>query len=233
MANNQEVRRLQDVYRNYDKNRGVITRWSDSNTGNIAIIQERKQMVVKILQEHGFLPLTHRKILDVGCGFGHMLNLFRDLGAIPSNLFGVDLRQDRIREAKENLPEIVFQAANAEYLGFKNDTFDLILLFTVFSSIFDDGMMQNIANEVYRILKPGGAIIWYDMRYNNPYNRNVRGMNAARIRGLFPTLQIYLTKITLIPPLARRLGRFAPRIYPLMAAIPWLRTHYLGLMTKS
>jgi hypothetical protein len=93
-------------------------------------------------------------------------------------------------------------------------------------------MARNVAREVSRVLKPGGAIVWYDFIYNNPRNPHVRGMKRSDLLNLFPEFQFGLHKITLLPPLSRRLGPLTSVLYPALAAIPWLRTHYLGLLHK-
>ena len=125
-----------------------------------------------------------------------------------------------------------FCRANAEQLGFPDGAFDLVLLFTVFTSILDDRMARSVAREVERVLKPGGAVVWYDFRYDNPWNPNVRGMTKATIRSLFADFELKLQMVTLLPPLARRLGRATSILYPVLAAVPLLRTHYLGLLVK-
>jgi len=89
-----------------------------------------------------------------------------------------------------------------------------------------------VLTEVRRVLMPGGTVLWYDFRYNNPWNPHVRGMTKRHIRQFFPGFEMHLRTITLLPPLARRLGRLTPVLYPLLAAIPPLRTHYLGLLLR-
>jgi ubiquinone/menaquinone biosynthesis C-methylase UbiE len=121
---------------------------------------------------------------------------------------------------------------NAEQLHFEDATFDLVLLFTVFSSILDGRMACNVASEVCRVLKPGGAVVWYDFRYNSPANRNVRRITRATIQAIFPDFDLHLRTVTVLPPLARRLGRLTPTLYTIFASIPILRTHYLGLLWK-
>jgi hypothetical protein len=106
------------------------------------------------------------------------------------------------------------------------------MAFTIFSSILDDGMAANMATEINRVMKPNGAVIWYDIIYNNPYNSNVRGITYQKITALFPGYQIYLKKLTLLPIIARRLKGLTNLLYPILTAIPWLRTHYLGIMRK-
>lgn len=169
-------------------------------------------------------------MLDIGCGHGGVLASLVDLGAPACNLYGIDLLPDRIEAARRAYPDICFACGNAEHLDFPDAYFDLVLLFTVFSSILDDGMAHNVAREACRVLKPGGAVLWYDFRYNNPWNPRVRGITRQQIHQLFPGLEMHLCTITLMPPLARRLGRLTPVLYPLLAAIPPLRTHYLGLL---
>lgn len=233
MQTNAEVDRLKEVYGLYAAHGLQSSRWSAANPGNQAIQREREAGTRRLLQSSGFLPLGTRRILDVGCGTGEKLAGFLEWGALPENLVGVDLIAERIRAAQRNYPELTFQLANAESLPATARSFDLVLVFTVFTSILDSGMAANICGEIDRVLAPGGGVVWYDFRIHNPWNRNVRGLNRARIRELFPGYRHSLRSITLLPPLARRLGRFTPLLYRRLSAWPFLRTHYLGLLTKS
>jgi len=232
MPPSEEVNRLAKVYQGYRESRSIQTQWDDNNAGNRVILLERQTAIRDRLDSHGYLPLTRRKILDVGCGTGGVLASMVELGAHPHNLHGIDLLSNRIAEARASYPNVHFQCANGEKLEFHDASRDLVLLFTVFSSILDPGMAMNVAREVDRVLKPGGAVLWYDFRYNNPRNPNVRGVRRGRIQDLFPGFTMHLRSITLLPLFARRLGRCTEFMYPLLAAIPLLRTHYLGLLVK-
>ena len=232
VSSDHEVRRIKQVYRIYRESHTIQAQWDESNPGNRAILRERQRTIRSLLSAHGFFPLADRRVLDVGCGSGKVLASLLELGARPDNLYGVDLLPERIAEAQQHYPDLHFQCANAEQLEFPDTSFDLVLLFTVFSSILDGQMACNVAHEVFRVLRPGGAVLWYDFRYDNPRNPNVRGMTKRHIETLFPGLHMRLHTITLFPPLARRLGRLTPVLYPVLAAIPPLRTHYLGLLVK-
>jgi ubiquinone/menaquinone biosynthesis C-methylase UbiE len=232
MATDKEVQRLRGGYRNYSDLSLSELRWSEINLGNQAMLLEKNRILRQVLVNHNFFPLMDRKILDIGCGTGQILSSLLSWGALPVNLFGVDLLNDHIIKAKRKLPGIFFQVGNAEHLSFQNNTLDLLMVFTVFSSILDAGIAANMAGEINQVLKQDRAVIWYDFIHNNHYNSNVRGITRQNITALFLGYQLYLTRITLLPFIARRLKGFTNLIYPILAAIPWLRTHYLGIMRK-
>jgi dTDP-4-amino-4,6-dideoxygalactose transaminase/ubiquinone/menaquinone biosynthesis C-methylase UbiE len=227
-----EVDRLRDVYQRYAASGFKDSKWSSANRGNQAIQGEREGKTREVLQECGFFPLTDRRMLDVGCGTGESLGLFADWGAKPENLFGIDLIPERIRTAQRNFPQINFQLANAESLPFPDGFFDLVAAFTVFTSILNEQMAANICSEINRVLAPGGGLLWYDFRINNPFNKHVRGAPRRHIQRLFPGFSMALQAVSLLPPLARRLGALTDRLYIPLGSLPFLRTHLLGLLTK-
>ncbi len=228
---NDEVERIKRVYAGYRREeRGE--RWRLDNPGNAMIYRERQQTMRSLLDEEGFLPLGQRKVLEIGCGGGGVLATLLELGAVPENLYGVDLLEDRIDEARAHYPQMHFECANAEHLPYPDEHFDLVLFFTVFSSIFYERMRFNIAHEAVRVLKPHGGILWYDFRYNNPSNPHVRGMGRQEMIRLFPGFSVKLRPITLLPPLARRMGRLTYSLYPLLSVLFFLRTHYMALIRK-
>ncbi len=227
-----EVDRLRDVYRQYSAGGFGSSKWSSANPGNRANQEEREEKTREVLQSAGFFPLTERRILDVGCGTGELLGLFASWGAKPENLFGIDLIPERIETARLHYPRITFQLANAETLPFPDYSFDLVAAITVFTSILNRRMAANVCAEINRILAPGGGVLWYDFRISNPFNQHVRGVSKRRIQRLFPGFGIALEAISLLPPLARRLGALTDRLYGPLRSLPFLRSHLFGLLTK-
>lgn len=225
-----ETDRIKQAYGSLDER--AIARWDLRNAGNQLILAERRRLTRRLLEQEGWVPLGDRRVLDVGSGGGAELAWFRELGASESRLAGIDLLPDRVEAARQAYPQLEFHLGNAEHLPFPDSSFDLVLTYTIFSSILDPGMAANVASEIQRVLRPGGGLLWYDFRYNSPANRNVRGVSAARVRSLFPGLKGELLGVTLLPPLARRLGPLTPIAYPALASIPPLRSHLLGLLRK-
>ena len=226
-----ETDRIARAYR--DRDTRAMARWDLRNAGNQRILSERRRLVRQLLQGEGWLPIGDRRILDVGSGSGAELAWFRELGAAESNLAGIDLLPERVQAAQRAFPNVEFRAGNAEHLPFPDRSFDLVVAYTVFSSILDPAMATNVASEIGRVMRPGGGLLWYDFRYNSPANPNVRGVSGARVRELFPDLKGQLLAVTLLPPIARRLGVLTPVAYSALVLVPPLRSHLLGLLLKA
>ena len=100
-------------------------------------------------------------------------------------------------------------------------------------SILDDVMKKQIAPEISRVLKPGGALLWYDYFVSNPSNPDVRGVSRREIVRLFPGFSISLKRVTLDPPITRTVASVSTALYRLLSSVPLLRTHYLGFLQKQ
>jgi SAM-dependent methyltransferase len=227
-----EPERIARAYRGYAETQAGDRRWTLDNPGNRAALQERTDAVRRLLAATGWLPLGAREVLEVGCGLGGELARMQEFGAEPGHLHGIDLIPERVQMAKERHPELDVRVGNAEHLRFSDGAFDLVMAITVFSSIHSPEMAGRVAGEIERVIRPGGALLWYDIRYDNPRNRDVHAVSEAAVRRLFPNLHGRLETLTLMPPLARRLGRLTGALYPTLRALPPLRTHLLGLLVR-
>jgi ubiquinone/menaquinone biosynthesis C-methylase UbiE len=156
-----EIDRIANDYINKEEKRSKI--WTFFNPVNLYLIHEREKKLLWQLNKLQITDLANLKILDLGCGFGAEIARFIYYGAEPANLFGIDLLDYRINKAKENFPSITFIKGDASALPFENNSFDIIIQMTVFSSIRDTGLKLKIATELERVLVPGGLLIWYDI----------------------------------------------------------------------
>jgi hypothetical protein len=109
---------------------------------------------------------------------------------------------------------------------------DIVYVSLVFSSLLDRRFQIKLASRMWQWLKPGGGVLWYDFIYDNPRNPDVRGVPIARIRQLFPGSELSVSRLTLAPPIARRVTRLNPGLYTLFNVLPWLRTHVLCWIRK-
>lgn len=224
-----EPERIRQAYLRYEADPAVRRRWDPANAGTRAIHAERREALRDLLAAEGRLPLARQRVLDVGCGSGEVLASLVDDGAEPDLLYGVDLRADAIDEARRAHPGMHWQSGNAERIELPSASFDLVLAFTVFSSILDERVQQQVASEMGRVLSDTGVLLWYDFRLPSP-NRSVRRLTKSDVEHLFPSMRCHLHSTSLLPPVARKLGPFDRHLTPWLLRVPFLRSHLLGLL---
>ena len=224
-----EVARVRAVYARYAANPRKLANWDVRNPGNACMWEEFQEATLALLTHEG-IHLDGASFLDVGCGWGAILGWLAERGAKPTKLYGVDLLEDRIAQARENYPDINFSFGDARHLAFPNHFFDVILCVNFFSSILDQTLAAAVAVELQRVMKPTGIITWCDLRYRNPWNPSVHAYTRQAIRRLFSGCRVVLRSITLLPPIARRLGPSAPVLYPMLARIPLLCVRHHGVI---
>jgi ubiquinone/menaquinone biosynthesis C-methylase UbiE len=139
---------------------------------------------------------------------------------------------DRLERAKRRLPLADLHLGNAAQLPWASESFDLLSQILVFTNMFDPGLKRAVAQEMLRVLKPRGAVLWLDLRVNNPNNPQIRGLKKREVRELFPDCEVMLEPVLLAPPLARFVAPKAWFAAEILNAIPLLRTHYAGLIRK-
>lgn len=195
--------------------------------------QGRQRALVQLLRRHARTDLGSLTLTELGCGQGANLLELLQLGFAPRHLHGIELLPERHAAARSVLPgSLSLWLGDASTAPLAHASQDLVLVSTVFSSVLDDAFQQRLADASWRWLKPGGAVVVYDFRVDNPRNPDVRGVPARRLRDLYPEACIDLVSLTLAPPLARRLGRLHPGLIDALVRLPLLRTHLLAWVAK-
>ena len=121
---------------------------------------------------------------------------------------------------------------DARKLNFDENYFDIITVFTFFSSLLNENYQNEVSKELIRVLKPKGLIVFYDLRYNNPFNPNVVGITKSRLNDIFKNKLVDYDLLTLIPPLARSLGTLNYLLYKTLSYIPFFKSHYFAIIQK-
>lgn len=223
-----ELERIRRTYARYrlDGRDGL---WDKANLGYARIVRDRDWRLVELIRAS--LPVDG-SILDVGCGPGDLAHLVRtEVGEVSWT--GDDLLPEAIHEARQRRPWAHWLEASVDQLPFPDATFDVVAAATLFSSLPAPTLERAAVSEVVRVLRPSGWLIWYDLRYDSPRNSSVHGVNGRRLKSLFPGWRIEVMAMTLLPSLARRLGRLTPMAYPLLHAVPALRSHLIGRLGRS
>ncbi len=109
-----------------------------------AFVWEKAKGVLELLA-----PQPGERILDVGCGTGH---LTAQIAAKGVNILGLDRSPEMIAEAKKNYPHVKFEVADATELSFDQE----------FDGVFSNAALhwivepERVVRGVARALKPGG-----------------------------------------------------------------------------
>lgn len=225
-----EQERIRRVYAAYAAEPREIAKRDARNLGLKTMVEERRGALLELLAADELLPLKGQHILDVGCGTGGELAWLCERGADPALCLGVDLLADRIEEARSAHPEIHFACSDARALEAEDGSFDLVIANVVFSSILSWDVAAALALEMRRVLAGTGALIWYDDRYPNPWNPNVRRYRLRELEHLFPGFRGRRRSLTLVPQVARGLAPHSLGLVRLLSAVPLLRTRNLVLL---
>jgi ubiquinone/menaquinone biosynthesis C-methylase UbiE len=156
-------------------------------------------------------------VLDVGCGSGASLLQFMRLGFDPANLSGIDMSEERIAEARARLAGVNFKVADARFIPEADGSIDLVFESTMLGTLDDPDLLHAIARDMLRVTRPGGFIMLCDWRYSRKGSGVKTSINPAVIAKLFDvgraTEVVSRARGALVPPLGRRLSRFAPSLY--------------------
>jgi SAM-dependent methyltransferase len=196
-------------------------------------MQERQRAMLRLLADRTDRRLEALRVLEIGCGSGSNLQELMRLGFDPANLVGNELLPERVAAARRSLPAVTeVYPGDAMQLPFADDSFDIVYQSTVFTSLLDDDFQKRLAERMWRWVRPGGAVLWYDFVFDNPNNKDVRGVPLSRVRALFPQGRIDARRITLAPPIGRRVVRLHTVLYLLLRMLPLLRSHVLCWVEK-
>jgi len=224
----------QSVRERYARRPAQDPRYSLLNPAALHAAQERQRALLRLFARLGWHDLSARRVLEVGSGTGSNLVELLWMGFLPEHLAGIELLPERHAVARQRLPaSVTLTQGDATTLAIAPASVDAVLQATVFSSLLDDAFQQRLADAMWRAVKPGGGVLWYDFTVDNPRNRDVRGVPLARVRALFPQARVQAQRLTLAPPVARAATRVHPALYTWFNALPVLRTHVLAWIAKD
>jgi SAM-dependent methyltransferase len=102
------------------------------------------------------------RILDVGCGSGFWLRIFLEFQARSEDLIGIDASGERLGLALAKNRSIVLVQTDGVTIPFQDASFDLATQFVAFSSMPSAALRIRVAEEISRVVKPGGYVFWWD-----------------------------------------------------------------------
>lgn len=215
----------------YEKRKGRnLNYYSCFSPASFQMYQQRERILLNMLKIAFGPTIEDKRVLDIGCGMGGTLLPMLLYGFGPQNCFGVDILADRIEIARKRIPSITFECASAESNSFPKQSFDLVTLHTCLSSILSDDIRKQVCQAAEQMLKPRGWILVYDFVLNNPKNPDVRAVTFSQLLSLFGKCRcVESRKLTLLPPLARKIGKISYSFCSILSCIPFLLTHRMSL----
>jgi ubiquinone/menaquinone biosynthesis C-methylase UbiE len=96
--------------------------------------------------------LDAARILEVGCGTGHWLQV---LASVAGPIYGLDLSPGMLRQARRRQVPLHLVRGRAAHLPFPGGTFDLVYCV---DAIHHFGDPRTFVVEAARLLRPGGAL---------------------------------------------------------------------------
>ena len=135
---------------------------------NSVLAASRGRLLLRLLAEQGAGPLTGRRVLDLGAGFGALSLYCAHLGA---EVVAADPNQQRMQVAlqiaqRRDLPLSVV-CAHAEALPFPAGHFDFVLANNSLCYIVESEARREALWEIRRVLRPSG---WLVMRNPNRFH---------------------------------------------------------------
>jgi len=221
-----DLARMKEEYSRRERLLQDSDRYSALNPAHLFMAQQRQRAMLELMRRRNLHSFAGNDILELGCGGGGVLAELLAFGADPARLHGLDLLYPRLVEAHHRLASAPLVNGDGSRLPYASGAFDLALQFTAFSSILDDRLKACMAAELLRVLKPGGSILWYDF-WLNPTNRQTRGIRPAEIRSLFPACAFDFHKVTLAPPIARRIVPFSWGLALFLESLHIFNSHWL------
>lgn len=110
------------------------------------------------------------RILDLACGSGRMLYLFKKLGF--KNISGVDISPDQIQLAKQ-VTEDVTETDILEFLSGRRDEYDLITGIDIIEHLDKDQALL-LLDGCLQALKPGGRLVLHAPNADTPWGFQIR-----------------------------------------------------------
>src|SRR6516165_1686391 len=146
-----------------DKSKEItfFDRHADADSYDVFTPESSLHLVRTCVALAGFRPGA--QIADLGCGSGVFTNLLRKLDFNP---VGLDISPKLIARARQKYPELEFLEGDAEHLPFPSSSLDGVLLSGLVHHFPDPSAC---ANEVFRVLRPGGAFVAFDPNRMNPF----------------------------------------------------------------
>lgn len=127
------------------------------------------------------------KILDVGTGNGCFIETFTEMFKDYNEIIGIDSSDKGFKAAKEtfNQDNIKFIQIDASKMDFANNSMDTVCISNTLHHLSN---MENVLEEMLRVLKPGGIFIINEMFCDNQSKKQLAHVYIHHLFGKIDSL---------------------------------------------
>jgi ubiquinone/menaquinone biosynthesis C-methylase UbiE len=157
---------MSKAHRNYFN--GIASEWES--------MVEDLPVLLEYLIRFGVLP--GERILDVGAGTGRLTRYLIELIGPNGWVVAEDISEKMLIQAKKtnDSKSVRFVCDDVCILGFKSDTFDKVICFSLFPHILHP---QKALDEMQRVLRPGGRLLILHTSGSHDLNRFHASLNSV------------------------------------------------------
>lgn len=150
--------------------------------GDEALLTEATAELAGLLDRLGVLGAT-RHVLDLGCGIGRLEQVVAQQVA---SITGIDISPGMIRVARERCAGLsnvtLLETGGRNLRMFADGAFDTVVAVDTFPYLFQVGgrdLVQALAIEAARVLRPGGDLVVLNMSYRGDLDRDREDATAV------------------------------------------------------
>lgn len=140
------TRNRPEAYQAYEKLAAGYDRKGDTKPANAYL---ERPATLSLLPD-----VTNTRVLDAGCGAGHLARELADRGA---SVVGIDVSHEMLTYARDRAPDAAFLRADlGSDLPFDADVFDGVASSLAFHYVRE---WEQLFRSLHRVLKPGGWVV--------------------------------------------------------------------------
>jgi len=183
----------------------------------------RDKLLVKMFQKYGSVELMNASVIDIGCGYGWLLDYFD----LAQRVCGSDISEHAIEVAQKRSPIREFKVADIQNGVAFEDKFDLVLAINVIEHLPNP---EAGIKGICEALKPGGITLVHLPTINNVLNKweykhlydsdptHIYRPKGSEIRRMFEENGLTTLRDSFLPHFPAALTRLIP-IHPAYLAV--------------